>query len=361
MEVIKKGDHKKEVQDVQARLKKLGYSLGPAGVDGIFGERTKQAVKNFQQDRGLDPTGEVAEETWRHLLETTYNLGERLLYLKTPFLKGDDVKRVQRWLNTLGFPVGVEDAIFGPDTEQAVRAFQKNSGIVRDGIVGPETLRAFNSLQRILESNSSVDYPQKQQPSSISILKGKKIAIDFEPLKAGPAAKFLASQSSGEPKDDPSRDVALRLGNLLEILGGAPMYAFTGARPKSIDERARFANRNKAHIFVSVGLNSSSHPDESGSTTYYFASKRKLSEVGRRLAGSIQQEMVTLLRRKDLGSRGASLPLLKKTKMPAVLVVPAYVTNSQEKDLLREENFRQKVAIAIFDGLKNFLENKKTK
>ena len=60
-----------------------------------------------------------------------------------PLLKngssGEGVSWVQSALNKLGYKLTV-DGIFGKDTEQAVKQFQKSCGISDDGIVGKETI-----------------------------------------------------------------------------------------------------------------------------------------------------------------------------------------------------------------------------
>ncbi|SMC27465.1 Putative peptidoglycan binding domain-containing protein [Desulfacinum hydrothermale DSM 13146] len=64
---------------------------------------------------------------------------ERFLRLQTPYLRGDDVRRLQEALAAKGYTVTV-DGIFGPQTHRAVVAFQKASGHLKvDGIVGPAT------------------------------------------------------------------------------------------------------------------------------------------------------------------------------------------------------------------------------
>ncbi|WP_455222676.1 peptidoglycan-binding protein [Kaarinaea lacus] len=63
---------------------------------------------------------------------------ERLMMLKRPYLRGDDVRAMQQALAIADIEVEV-DGIFGPGTERAVIAFQKKQGLVVDGIVGPAT------------------------------------------------------------------------------------------------------------------------------------------------------------------------------------------------------------------------------
>lgn len=54
--------------------------------------------------------------------------------------RGDEVRRVQSKLKELGFYSGKVDGIYGTNTRDAVRAFQKSVGITADGIAGQKTL-----------------------------------------------------------------------------------------------------------------------------------------------------------------------------------------------------------------------------
>lgn len=68
--------------------------------------------------------------------------GDRVLLLRRPFLKGDDVRRVQQGLKDAGMNV-TADGVFGPNTELAVTRFQSREGLTVDGMVGPATLAAL--------------------------------------------------------------------------------------------------------------------------------------------------------------------------------------------------------------------------
>ena len=50
---LRYGANGEEVKKLQSRLKELGYDLGDAGVDGIFGPKTEAALKKFQEEYGL--------------------------------------------------------------------------------------------------------------------------------------------------------------------------------------------------------------------------------------------------------------------------------------------------------------------
>ena len=59
--------------------------------------------------------------------------------------RGNDVKELQKKLNSLGFNAGAVDGIFGTKTRNAVMDFQRKNGLVVDGIVGKATRSKLNS------------------------------------------------------------------------------------------------------------------------------------------------------------------------------------------------------------------------
>ena len=121
---------------------KLQRKLGVAA-DGIFGPRTRAAVRAFQQRHGLLVDGIVGPQTRAALHRTTP--AERIV-------RAWWVAPVQR---ALGVPV---DGLYGPVSRAAVRAFQKRKGLLVDGIVGPQTLGALG-IRR--EARASKPAPPK--------------------------------------------------------------------------------------------------------------------------------------------------------------------------------------------------------
>jgi peptidoglycan hydrolase-like protein with peptidoglycan-binding domain len=152
---IRKGDRGPAVEDVQRRLLVLGADLGGTGVDGVFLGATLSAVSAFQREHRLAEDGLVGPETWAALVDATFTLGDRLLYLRVPYFHGQDVRSLQRALNALGFACGQPDGIFGAFSERAVREFQLNVALDADGIVGLETVRAIENLRHVWADKSS--------------------------------------------------------------------------------------------------------------------------------------------------------------------------------------------------------------
>ncbi|WP_129600834.1 M14 family metallopeptidase [Anaerophilus nitritogenes] len=65
MRILKKGLQGTDVMEIQALLKKIGYDPGP--IDGIFGIKTEEAVKNFQKNNGLTSDGIIGPKTYEAL------------------------------------------------------------------------------------------------------------------------------------------------------------------------------------------------------------------------------------------------------------------------------------------------------
>ena len=126
--------------------------LTPAAAPVQVGEETydasvADAVRAFQQRRGLLADGIVGPQTYRALDGARWSLGDRILiYAPGHLLSGDDVAELQEQLLRLGFHVGRVDGLFGPSTESALRELQRGVGLVPDGTCGPATLRALAQL-----------------------------------------------------------------------------------------------------------------------------------------------------------------------------------------------------------------------
>jgi peptidoglycan hydrolase-like protein with peptidoglycan-binding domain len=112
------------------------YLGGPADVDGAFGSRTDQAVRQYQSDHGLTADGTVGAATWAAMLAE---------HPDPPVVKsgsgGTVVRSLQHFLNQAlpsATPL-VEDGSFGPRTEHAVQTYQSSHSVAADGVVGYKT------------------------------------------------------------------------------------------------------------------------------------------------------------------------------------------------------------------------------
>lgn len=76
-----------------------------------------------------------------------YELGDRLLKVDSPMMRGDDVREMQERLNALGYSCGNADGEFGQNTAKGVKEFQTSAKIAVDGIFGPASLKALKAAE----------------------------------------------------------------------------------------------------------------------------------------------------------------------------------------------------------------------
>jgi len=130
-------------------------SIPVIGIDSIFGEQTRRAVTAFQREFMLNADGVIGPVTWNKIVEQ-YGIvmGEVAAaagYPGTPLQRGstgDAVRLIQGVLSDMrgensAIPPLTADGIFGPNTEDAVKVFQRSAGLTPDGIVDPATWNAL--------------------------------------------------------------------------------------------------------------------------------------------------------------------------------------------------------------------------
>ncbi len=152
--LLKEGASGLEVRKLQARLAELGYYGG--GVDGIYGESTVTAVKAFQRNNGLSGDGQAGELTQTKLYSANAQYAKNPVVTADPQqarsmsvgMTGNDVYAMQVRLIELRYLNGVADGVFGTETEEALKAFQKNNNLEADGVAGATTLRKLNGSAR---------------------------------------------------------------------------------------------------------------------------------------------------------------------------------------------------------------------
>lgn len=163
---LKRGCEGDDVRMLQKLLMDLGYEVG---VDGIYGTRTRDAVKAFQRNNGLTVDGIAGARTIRKLSGTSAigadAAGEARGTLSYG-MKGSDVKALQERLKALGY---YDDACSGnylKNTRAAVRWFQDRNGLSVDGIAGPATLARVYGKNAIAAAGSKPTAAPTRTPES---------------------------------------------------------------------------------------------------------------------------------------------------------------------------------------------------
>jgi N-acetylmuramoyl-L-alanine amidase len=207
-------------------------------------------------------------------------------------MRGDDVADLQRRLSQFGFYPGAIDAIYGEPTAAALSEFQRNVGVPPDGVLGRRT---FEELERLGsraghgELVSSVF--ERHLPRHAAALRGALVVVGQEGgFAQGVAAVCRALLDAGAHPVDVHHPDASRL--------------------------AAEANAVDASVYVGLQLDASSRAVK----TNFYRGFRYESLASRQLAELIQADLPGLLGLEDAGTAGMALPILRETRMPAVLV-----------------------------------------
>ena len=115
--------------------------------------------------------------------------------------------------------------------------------------------------------------------------------------------------------------------------------------------RSNTANMLDADAFISIHCNAAGNPKAGGVETYCY----KHGTGGETLARAIHMRLAPATGLKDRGVKTKDLAVLRETKMPAVLVELAFISNPTEEKLLVDPAWQDKVAQAIAQGVKEFL------
>jgi len=193
---------------------------------------------------------------------------------------------------------------------------------------------------------------------------------------------------TGLKEKDVVLDLALRLGRLVnERLGSQVIFTRTDDTYVSLEARTELANEVKADLFISLHANSSRLRSAAGPEAYYLnfttdasalevaarenapsartihelqdlvlkiAQKEKVQE-SREFAASMQKALYSGLRSgKNRGVKRAPFLVLVGAQMPSVLVEVAFLSNPREERLLKQPEYRQRIAEALYRGLFNY-------
>jgi len=135
------------VQVVQQRLRQLGQYSG--NIDGQWGPDSVIALQRFQEQHGIQPTGQLNESTVASLgLNPGMLVGgpEQMpvtQYQAPAPVSQRAVMAVQGRLRDMGYYHGGIDGVWGPDTEQAVAQFQQRNGLQPNAELNPATVTAL--------------------------------------------------------------------------------------------------------------------------------------------------------------------------------------------------------------------------
>lgn len=195
-------------------------------------------------------------------------------------------------------------------------------------------------------------------------------------------------------------DVCMKLGELIkqEYPNIKVIYTRTTDEFVTLDSRAQVANKNDADLFISVHCNAAKSTAASGSESFVLGLHRSEENLevamkensvilleedhektyggfdpnsaesiialtmmqsafldqSVRVSAFVQRQFTERVGRKDRGVKQAGFLVLRKATMPSILIELGFLTNAAEEDFLNSADGKDKMALAIFKGFKEY-------
>ena len=198
-------------------------------------------------------------------------------------------------------------------------------------------------------------------------------------IDAGHGGRDDGARGNGLREADLNLAIAKRVGTMLSEFGYEVVMTRSDDMYVGLQERADIANSHSGSIFVSIHFNSHASRSVSGIETFYSVVKRRpdwdwkwigffsepLSEEAvldsEALAGYIQTALVLKTNLRNRGIKSRDLSVTRNVYGPAVLVEAGFLSNRMEATLLRNDDYMQRLAAGITEGVLQFIEVKAEK
>ncbi len=201
----------------------------------------------------------------------------------------------------------------------------------------------------------TINDKNKESVSVFSMPTGKKIIV----IDAGHGG-FDPGMVKGKTEEkDINLEIAKKLQAYLEQSGSVVMMtrvedkALASTKSGDMRNRKYVTNGSKADILVSIHQNSYPSASVRGVQVFYYE-----SEKSKQLAQFIQDEVKRVANpsNKRDPKEGSGYYVLRSTTMPAVIVECGFLSNANDKYLLQQDEYQEKIAWGIYLGIIKYFE-----
>ncbi|API92459.1 N-acetylmuramoyl-L-alanine amidase CwlD [Virgibacillus pantothenticus] len=199
--------------------------------------------------------------------------------------------------------------------------------------------------------------------SSFSLpLSGKTIVID--PGHGGPDGGAVGKDDTQEK--DISLEVSKKVQKYLQQVGAIvyltretdkdlaspDVKGLSKRKSEDIRNRLAFINKKEADFFITLHLNALPSSKWRGAQTFY----NPLKDENKHLAEMIQAELIRNLENTNRAALAINnVYLLKHAEVPGALVEIGFLSNAEERELLKDSDYQQKVAASIYKGILRYI------
>lgn len=154
---------------------------------------------------------------------------------------------------------------------------------------------------------------------------------------------------------DLTLSITYKVKAILDSNGYKTAMTRTGDTLPSLSERPQMANDKNCALFVSVHINSA-EDDSANGTEVYYSEENNDNDYGvtsQGFATNILEGMLKYMNSRDRGVRMANWAVTRRANMPAVLLEVGFISNEKELKLMCSDDYQNKVARGIAEGIIN--------
>ncbi len=125
-------------------------------------------------------------------------------------------------------------------------------------------------------------------------------------------------------------------------------------KTEDLKKRVQIVNESEADLFISIHLNAIPSPRWRGAQTFYFSTFQENEDVAKFIQDELRNNLGNTTRQAKAIN---NVYLLKSAKKPGALVEVGFLSNPEEKALLVQDKYQDKVAASIYTGINRYFSN----
>ncbi|WP_099364846.1 N-acetylmuramoyl-L-alanine amidase CwlD [Fredinandcohnia onubensis] len=132
------------------------------------------------------------------------------------------------------------------------------------------------------------------------------------------------------------------------------MRGYSKRKTEDLKKRVQTINESDADLFISIHLNAIPSPQWRGAQTFYFSTYKENEAVAKFIQDELRNNLGNTTRQAKAIN---GVYLLKSAKKPGALVEVGFLSNPEEKALLVQDKYQDKVAASIYTGINRYFSN----
>lgn len=121
---------------------------------------------------------------------------------------------------------------------------------------------------------------------------------------------------------------------------------------EDVSNRVQYISEKEADLFISLHLNAIPSDKWRGAQTFYYPENSESKNLAKFIQAEIR-ENVGNTKREAFGI--STIYILKHSEVPGVLVEGGFLSNAEERELLKDENYQRKMSASIYQGILRFV------